>query len=54
METWTEIPHSALQKVIKSVNEMEAIRTKPLEEIEILRNEKLIQILKLMRKHPFY
>ncbi len=54
METWTEIPQSAIQKVIKSVNEMEAIRTKPLREIEMLRDEKLIQILRLMRKHPFY
>ncbi len=54
METWTEIPHSAIQKVIESVNEMEAIRTKPLKEIEILRDEKLIQILRLLSKHPFY
>jgi 3-hydroxypropionate dehydrogenase (NADP+) len=54
LETWTEIPQSAIEKVLQSVNMMKVIRTKPLNEIEKLRDEKLIQILKLMRKHPFY
>ncbi|MEE9458503.1 MAG: 3-hydroxyacyl-CoA dehydrogenase NAD-binding domain-containing protein [Candidatus Bathyarchaeia archaeon] len=54
LETWTEIPKSAIEKVLQSVNEMKVIRTKSLNEIESLRDEKLIQILQLMRKHPFY
>jgi 3-hydroxypropionate dehydrogenase (NADP+) len=54
METWTEISQPTIQQVIKSVNEMNIIRTKPLKEIEKLRDEKLIQIFKQMQKHPFY
>ena len=55
METWTSMPDSAAKKVIESVNEMEVVRTKTLEEIEALRDEKLIEILRLMLpKHPFY
>jgi 3-hydroxyacyl-CoA dehydrogenase len=54
METWIEIPHTIIPKVIKSVNEMNSIQKKSIKEIERLRDEKLIQILTLMRKHPFY
>jgi 3-hydroxypropionate dehydrogenase (NADP+) len=54
METWTEIAQSTIQQVIKSVNEMNIIRTTPLKEIEILRDKKLMQILRQMYKHPFY
>jgi len=55
METWTSMPDSAAKKVIESVNEMEVVRTKTLEEIEAIRDEKLIEILRLMLpKHPFY
>jgi 3-hydroxypropionate dehydrogenase (NADP+) len=55
METWTSIPSSAAKKVIKSVYEMNIIRTKTFAEIEELRDEKLAKILKIMLpKHPFY
>ncbi len=55
METWASMPSLAAKKVMESVNEMEVVRTKTLEEIEALRDEKLIEILRLMLpKHPFY
>ena len=55
METWTSMPYSAAKKVIEGVNEMEVVRKKTMEEIEKLRDEKLIEILKIMLpKHPFY
>ena len=54
METWTEISHPTIPKIIKSVNEMNTVCVKSLKEIERLRDEKLIQILTLMYKHPFY
>jgi 3-hydroxyacyl-CoA dehydrogenase len=54
METWTEIPHPTIPKIIKSVNEMNTVCEKSLKEIERLRDEKLIQIMTLMYKHPFY
>ncbi len=55
METWTSIPDSAAKKVMKSVKEMEIVRTRTLEKIEGLRDEKLVEISKLLLpKHPFY
>jgi len=55
METWTSMPCSAAKKVMESVNEMGAVRTKTLGEIERLRDEKLVEILRVMLpRHPFY
>jgi len=55
MEVWTSMPLSAAKKVKESVHEMGAVRTKTLGEIERLRDEKLIEILRVMLpKHPFY
>jgi 3-hydroxypropionate dehydrogenase (NADP+) len=34
METWTSIPPSAAKKIVRSVKEMEVVRTKKLEEIK--------------------
>jgi 3-hydroxyacyl-CoA dehydrogenase len=55
MESWISMPFSAKKKVIESVNEMEVIRTKNMDEIERLRDKKLVEILRIIfPKHPFY
>lgn len=46
METWTSIPTSAMNKVIKAVKEMDVIREKTMDEIVSWRDKKLIHILK--------
>jgi 3-hydroxyacyl-CoA dehydrogenase len=46
METWTSIPPSAADKIIRGVGEMEAIRTKTLEEIKNWRDQMLVKLLK--------
>ncbi len=46
METWTSIPPSAAKKVISGVEEMEAVRTKTLEEIKSWRDRMLVKLLK--------
>ena len=48
METWTSIPPSAAEAVVKEVNKMEVVRTKTLEEITNWRDEMLIRLLKLI------
>jgi 3-hydroxypropionate dehydrogenase (NADP+) len=50
METWTSIPSSAEKKIVKSVKEMEMIRTKTLEEIKNWRDEMLVKLLKVIRE----
>jgi carnitine 3-dehydrogenase len=45
METWTSIPPAAAKKIVKGVREMEAVRTKSLEEIRNWRDEMLIKLL---------
>ena len=50
METWTSVPVSAKNAVIRGVNEMEAVRTKSLEEIKSWRDEMLVKILKVVRE----
>jgi 3-hydroxypropionate dehydrogenase (NADP+) len=50
METWTSIPSSAEKKIVKSVKEMEMIRTKTLEEIKNWRDEMLVKLLKVIVK----
>ena len=46
METWTSIPPSAANKIIRGVEEMEAIRTKTLDEIKNWRDQMLVKLLK--------
>jgi 3-hydroxypropionate dehydrogenase (NADP+) len=46
METWTSIPPSAANKIIRGVEEMEAIRTKTMEEIKNWRDRMLVKLLK--------
>jgi 3-hydroxypropionate dehydrogenase (NADP+) len=48
MEAWTSIPPSAERKMVKSVREMEVVRTKTLEEIEKWRDEMLVKLLHVM------
>jgi 3-hydroxypropionate dehydrogenase (NADP+) len=48
METWTSIPPSAEKKMVRSVREMEVVRTKTLEEIEKWRDEMLVKFLHVM------
>jgi len=48
METWTSIPPSAAKAVIKAVYEMEAVRTKTLDEIISWRDEMLVKLLKVV------
>jgi len=48
METWTSIPPSAARAIIKGVSEMEAVRTKTLEEIKSWRDEMLVKLLKVV------
>jgi carnitine 3-dehydrogenase len=50
METWTSIPPSAAEKMIKGVKEMEMVRSRKLEEIKIWRDEMLVKLLNLLRK----
>jgi carnitine 3-dehydrogenase len=50
METWTSIPSSAANTVIRQVNEMEVVRTKALEEIKTWRDEMLVRILNALRE----
>jgi 3-hydroxypropionate dehydrogenase (NADP+) len=42
METWTSIPPSAAEKIVKGVKEMEMVRSRKLEEIKIWRDEMLV------------
>jgi 3-hydroxyacyl-CoA dehydrogenase len=48
METWTSIPPSAANKIIRGVEEMEAVRTKTLDEIKNWRDQTLVKFLKLL------
>jgi hypothetical protein len=48
METWTSIPPSAEKKMVRSVKEMEVVRTKTVEEIEKWRDEMLVKLRNTM------
>ena len=50
METWTSIPSSAAEKIVKGVKEMEMVRSRKLEEIKIWRDEMLVKLLNVLRK----
>jgi 3-hydroxypropionate dehydrogenase (NADP+) len=50
MATWNAISEPAAEAVIKSVNEMQLVRTKSLDEIKTWRDEMLIDILQVIRK----
>jgi len=48
MDPWTSIPYSAAKKVIEGVRQMEAVRTKTSEELTRWRDEKLVELLKVI------
>jgi carnitine 3-dehydrogenase len=48
METWTSLPPSAIEPVVKGVRDMEMVREKSLGEIGAWRDEMLVKILKVM------
>ncbi|MFW6115170.1 MAG: 3-hydroxyacyl-CoA dehydrogenase NAD-binding domain-containing protein, partial [Thermodesulfobacteriota bacterium] len=48
METWTSIPPSAVEAMVKGTKEMAIVREKSLEEIGAWRDEMLVKLLKLM------
>jgi 3-hydroxypropionate dehydrogenase (NADP+) len=50
METWTSIPPSAAKKIVKTIKEMEVVRTKTLEEIKDWRDQMLVKLLKVLRE----
>jgi carnitine 3-dehydrogenase len=50
METWTSIPPSAAEKIVRSVREMGVVRKKTLEEIKSWRDEMLVKVLNLIRE----
>jgi len=50
METWTSIPPSAAEKMVRSVREMEVVRKKTLEEIKNWRDQMLVKLLKIVRQ----
>jgi 3-hydroxyacyl-CoA dehydrogenase len=50
METWTSIPPSAADKIVRSVGEMGVVREKTLEEIKNWRDEMLVRLLKLLHE----
>jgi len=51
METWTSIPPLAAKKIIKSVKEMEVVRSKSLEEITSWRDKMLVKLLKVIKEN---
>jgi 3-hydroxypropionate dehydrogenase (NADP+) len=50
METWTSIPPSAVNKIVRGVKEMEVVRTKTLDEIKSWRDEMLVKFLRLVHE----
>ena len=51
MDTWTSIPPSAIDAVIKGTREMEIVSEKSLGEVRAWRDEMLAKILKLMQNN---
>jgi len=50
MEAWTSIPPSAAEAVKKGIRAMKIVRHKTMDEIKRLRDEKLVQILKIVNQ----
>ena len=50
MATWTSLSSPAAAAIIKSIQEMEIVRTKSLPEIKTWRDDMLVQILKVVHK----
>jgi 3-hydroxyacyl-CoA dehydrogenase len=50
MRTWTSIPNSAVKKVVKGIEEMDIVQKRSFEEIVNWRDEKLIELLRVLYK----
>jgi 3-hydroxypropionate dehydrogenase (NADP+) len=48
MAKWTRTPDSAVEKAVKGVSEMRLVQEKTYEELESYRDEKLVQLLKIV------
>ena len=48
MAKWTRTPDSAVENAVKGVAEMRLVKEKTYEELESYRDEKLIQLLKIV------
>jgi 3-hydroxypropionate dehydrogenase (NADP+) len=48
METWTSIPHSAIEAIAKGTRDMQIVRGKSLGEIRAWRDEMLVKLLEVM------
>ncbi|KON30931.1 hypothetical protein AC482_02505 [miscellaneous Crenarchaeota group-15 archaeon DG-45] len=48
MASWTEMPESAMEKAVEGVAGMEMVRERSMEELERWRDERLVQLLKLL------
>ena len=51
METWTSIPHSAIDPVVNGTRDMAIVSEKSLGEVRAWRDEMLARILKLMENN---
>jgi hypothetical protein len=49
MECWTKLSASRVNTVVKSVNDMEMVRSQGLEEIKAWRDEMLVKILQVVK-----
>jgi 3-hydroxyacyl-CoA dehydrogenase len=49
MDTWTTIPSSAIQSVVKGVYEMDGVRHKSVDEIRRWRDGKILKILEILK-----
>lgn len=49
MDTWTTIPSSAIQSVVKGVYEMDGVRHKSVDEIRHWRDGKIVKILEILK-----
>ncbi len=49
METWTSFPRSAIEAVVKEVNQMPMVANKSIDELKAWRNDKLVQLLEVTR-----
>jgi len=48
MAKWTKTPDSAVKKAVRGVSEMRLVKEKTYEELESYRDEKLVQLLKIL------
>jgi len=49
MAKWTRTPDSAVEKAVRGVSEMRLVKEKTYEELESYRDERLVQLLKIIR-----